>query len=95
MEAELGAGCFGAQAWEDTFYRDLRVVKRAFATAGYDLRYSRDPVMQGYYLRNQENLHAQVTREIQGSVGEVDPAQITIYRPPVGRTALSTRLHHH
>lgn len=80
VEAELGPGCFGAQAWEDTFYRDLRVVKRAFATAGFDLGYSRDPVKQGYYLRNQENLHAQVTREIQGSAGEVDPAQIAIYR---------------
>ena len=80
VEAELGPGCFGAQAWEDTFYRDLRVVKRAFATAGFDLRYSRDPEKLGYYLRNQESLHAQVIREIQGSAGEVDSAQITIYR---------------
>ena len=80
VEAELGPGCFGAQAWEDTFYRDLRVVKRAFTTAGFDLGYSRNPASPGYYLRNQESLHAQVTREIHGSASEVDPAQITIYR---------------
>ncbi len=80
VEAELGAGCFGAQAWEDTFYRDLRVVKHAFATAGFDLGYSRNPASPGYYLRYQESLHAQVIREIQGSAGEVDSAQITIYR---------------
>ena len=37
VESELGAGCFGGAAWQDTFYRDMRVVKQALATAGYSL----------------------------------------------------------
>lgn len=32
--------CFGTAAWEDTFYRDMRVVKLAFLVAGLILEYS-------------------------------------------------------
>lgn len=42
-----GSGCLGS-AWEDVFYRDMRVVKAALAAAGYRLRYSRDPKQTGY-----------------------------------------------
>ena len=37
VELRLGKNCFGASAWEDTFYRDMRLVKQAFETAGYRL----------------------------------------------------------
>ncbi|MEA3351230.1 MAG: hypothetical protein U9Q82_11455, partial [Chloroflexota bacterium] len=37
VEAELVKGCFGKSAWEDVFYRDMRVVKKAFQAAGYEL----------------------------------------------------------
>jgi len=28
VEGLLGKGCFGESAWEDTFYRDMRIVKK-------------------------------------------------------------------
>jgi hypothetical protein len=80
VEAELGSECFGDRAWGDNFYRDLRVVKRAFAAAGIELRYSRNPNSEGYYIKGQGVLHPQLASAIQGSVNEVDPAQIDIYR---------------
>ena len=30
---QLGKHCFGTSAWEDTFYRDMHVVKQAFKAA--------------------------------------------------------------
>jgi hypothetical protein len=30
LELKLGKNCFGASAWKDNFYRDMRVVKQAF-----------------------------------------------------------------
>lgn len=80
VEAELGSYCFGDRAWGDNFYRDLRVVKRAFASAGFELRYSRNPSTEGYYLKDQGALHPQLVNAIQGSVNEVDPEQIAIYQ---------------
>jgi len=38
VELRLGKNCFGASAWEDTFYRDMRLVKQAFETAGHRLQ---------------------------------------------------------
>ena len=29
VEFQLGRNCFGFSAWEDNFYRDLRIIKRA------------------------------------------------------------------
>lgn len=80
VEGELGKGCFGEAAWEDTFYRDMRVVKRALRAAGYELAYSRSRARSGYYLRDQPRLHPDLRRALDGSVAEVDPAQIAIYR---------------
>ncbi|MBI5825743.1 MAG: hypothetical protein HZB18_17075 [Chloroflexi bacterium] len=42
MEYRLGRNCFGSSA-EDTFYRDMRVVKQEFQAAGHVLEYSRNP----------------------------------------------------
>jgi hypothetical protein len=42
VELRLGKNCFGISAWEDTLYRDMRIVKQAFEAAGYRLLYSRN-----------------------------------------------------
>jgi len=39
VELRLGKNCFGVSAWQDTFYRDLRIVKQAFEAADYRLLY--------------------------------------------------------
>ena len=80
VEGELGKGCFGKAAWEDTFYRDMRVVKLALRAAGYELAYSRSHHQPGYYLRGEPSLHPDLARVLDGSVAEVDAAQIAIYR---------------
>jgi hypothetical protein len=80
VEAELGKGCFGEAAWQDTFYRDMRVIKKVLSQAGYELVYSRSRSRPGYHLRGQPPLHPHLARLLDGSVAEVDPAQITIYR---------------
>jgi hypothetical protein len=80
VEGELGTGCFGDVAWEDTFYRDMRAVKWALKAAGYELAYSRSRACMGYYLRDQPRLHPDLGRVLDGSVAEVDPAQIAVYR---------------
>lgn len=80
VEGALGVGCFGEAAWEDTFYRDMRVVKRALQEAGYQLAYSRSRGRPGYFLRGEAPLHPDLARVIAGSLEEVDPAQIAIYR---------------
>ena len=80
VEGALGVGCFGEAAWEDTFYRDMRVVKGALGAAGYQLAYSRSRGRPGYYLRGEAPLHPDLAGVVAGSLGEVDPAQIAIYR---------------
>jgi hypothetical protein len=87
VEGELGRGCFGKAAWEDTFYRDMSAVKAALKEAGFELAYSRGHLHRGYYLRGQPRLHPHVARILDGCVAEVDPAQIAIYRqlPPADR----------
>ena len=80
VEGKLGTGCFGKAAWQDTFYRDMRVVKQALHAAGYELAYSRRHIQPGYYLRHQPVVHPDLARILDGSAAEVDPAQIAIYR---------------
>ena len=80
LEGELGKGCFGDSAWEDNFYRDMRVVKLALKAAGYHLRYQRSLNRPGYYLEGQPILGSNLAGILNGSVAEVDPAQITIYK---------------
>jgi len=79
VDGELGKGCFGKAAWDDTFYRDVRVVKQALKADGYRLAYSRSKATPGYYLRGEPRLHANLARALDSSVADVDPAQIAIY----------------
>ena len=80
VEIRLGRGCFGSSAWQDTFYRDLRIVKQAFEAAGYRLLYSRNKQQPGYYLRGQPSLSSEFKHILQNSAAEVDQRQIDIYR---------------
>jgi hypothetical protein len=79
VELRLGKNCFGTSAWEDTFYRDMRVVKRAFQAAGYSLEYSRNKEHPGYNLRGQPALSPEFRQMVKSSAAEVDPRQINIY----------------
>ena len=79
-EFELGKNCFGAKAWEDIFYRDMRFVKKAFAQAGYSIKYSRDGLSPGYYLEHQPPLHPLLKKGIRGALEELDDQQIEIYK---------------
>jgi hypothetical protein len=80
VELRLRKDCFGTSAWEDTFYRDMRVVKGAFQAAGYQLEYSRNRENPGYYLRGEPTLSPAFRQMVQSSVAEADPRQIDIYR---------------
>jgi hypothetical protein len=80
VEAKLGKGCFGELAWKDVFYRDMRVVKKAFQAAGYQLVYSRSREKSGYYLREQDRVSSTLRKIIRGAVAEVDTAQVAVTR---------------
>ena len=79
-EYRLGRNCFGTSAWEDTFFRDMRMVKQAFQAAGYVLEYSRDRKNKGYYLKGQPTLSPEFSQMVKASAEEVDQRQIDIYR---------------
>ena len=79
VELRLGKNCFGASAWEDTFYRDMRIVKQVFETAGYRLLYSRNKKQPGYYLDEQPTLLFEIQQILKTSAAEVDQRQIDIY----------------
>lgn len=79
-EYRLGRNCFGISAWEDTFFRDMRMVKQAFQAAGYVLEYSRDRKNKGYYLKGQPALSPEFSQMVKASAEEVDQRQIDIYR---------------
>jgi hypothetical protein len=80
VEFRLGKSCFGLFAWQDTFYRDLRIVKLAFEAAGNRLLYSRNKEQPGYYLDGQPALSAEFRQILKTSAAEVDQRQIDIYR---------------
>jgi len=80
VELRLGRGCFGSSAWQDTFYRDLRIVKLAFEAAGYGLLYSRNKQQPGYYVDGQSALSSEFKQILKTSAAEVDQRQIDIYR---------------
>lgn len=80
VEGQLGKGCFGDAAWVDTFYRDMHLVKQALRSAGFQLAYSRSLNQAGYYLRNQPPISSELSVTLQGSLAEVDPAQIAIFK---------------
>jgi len=80
VEGFLGKGCFGTSAWEDVFYRDMRVVKKAFQAAGYDMAYCRKNNRPGYYLRGQGAISPELAKRIAGSVADVDSQQMAVTR---------------
>ena len=80
VEGFLGKGCFGKSAWEDVFYRDMRVVKKAFQAAGYGMAYSRKKNRPGYYLRGQGAISPELAKRIDGSVADVDSQQMAVTR---------------
>ncbi|MCX6053919.1 MAG: hypothetical protein NTZ74_03205 [Chloroflexi bacterium] len=75
----LGKKCFGTSAWEDIFYRDMRVVRQAFQAAGYLLKYSRNGERPGYYLHGQPALSTEFKQLVKASASEADQRQINIY----------------
>jgi len=80
VEGQLGKGCFGDASWEDTFFRDMQVVKQALSAAGYQPAYSRSPQRPGYYLRNQAKISSNLSSALDGCVSEVDFSQIAIFK---------------
>lgn len=80
VELGLGRGCFGSSAWQDTFYRDMRIVKHAFEAVGDRLLYSRNKQQPGYYLQGKPTLSSEFKQILQNSAAEVDQRQIDIYR---------------
>jgi len=79
-EYRLGRNCFGTSAWEDTFYRDMRVVKQAFQAVNYLLEYSRNREQPGYYLHGQPALSPEFKQLVKASAAEADQRQIDIYQ---------------
>ena len=79
VDQKLGKNCFGKSAWEDNFYRDMRVVKQAFSAAGFHLAYSRSRQRNGYYLVDQPPLSPELSQLLKNSASEVDQRQIDIY----------------
>ncbi len=80
VEGLLGAGCFGASAWEDAFYRDMCVAKKALAAAGFRAGYSRRPSLEGYYLAGQTAVSPRLSELLEHSAAEVDAAQMSVFR---------------
>jgi hypothetical protein len=79
VELRLGRGCFGSAAWQDTFYRDMRVVKKALGVADCPLLYSRNKQQPGYYLHGQTALSSEFKQILKASTAESDQRQIDIY----------------
>jgi hypothetical protein len=80
VEGKLGKACFGESAWEDTFYRDMQMVKRALGAASYQMAYCRSLRKPGYYLRNQPPISADLSAVMDGSIAEVNSSQIAILK---------------
>jgi len=78
VEGRLGWGCFGVLAWEDTFFRDMKVVKQAFHSASCRMAYSRRPQQPGYYLAGLPAVSSELVNILTSSVLEVDTAQVAI-----------------
>ena len=79
VEGLLGKGCFGETAFEDTFFRDMQVVRRALQAGGYQLAYRRGSP-SGYYLRGQPEISLELAAKLDGSVQELDPLQNKIFK---------------
>lgn len=80
VEQRLGKGIFGQCAWEDNFYRDMRLVKRAFRAAEQQLAYSRQARLTGYYLVGQPAISAELANILHHSLADTDPRQNAIFQ---------------
>ena len=80
VEFLMGFKVFEGKSWEDTFYRDMRVVKQALKEAGFELGYCRKKDNKGYYLAGEPRLSKIVQKEISGAIAELDDAQMIIYK---------------
>jgi hypothetical protein len=80
VEGKLGIDFFGTSAWVDIFFRDMQVVKRALHAAGFQVAYSRSRRHYGYYLRGQPAISADLSATMDGSLAEINPAQIMIFK---------------
>jgi hypothetical protein len=80
IEYRLGRHCFGTSAWEDTFYRDMRLVRQAFQAAGHVLEYSRNKGQNGYHLRGEPAVLAAFKQMLKAAAAEADPRQVAIYQ---------------
>lgn len=78
VEGLVGKGCFGHYSAEDVFYRDMRIVKRAFEATNYRLCYSRNRRQPGYYLAGQPTIAPELVLLLRQSEAETDKAQIRI-----------------
>jgi len=76
----MGFKSFEEKSWEDTFYRDMRVVKQALREAGFEVKYSRKKNNDGYYLEGMSRLSKEVKKEIAGAIAELDEEQVKIYK---------------
>jgi hypothetical protein len=80
VEGKLGKSVFGVSAWEDSFFRDMQVVKQALRAAGYQPAYSRSSGKSGYFLRDQAAISSDLEKILDGCIAEVNPAQIEIIK---------------
>lgn len=80
VEFKLGKNCFGTSAWEDNFYRDMRIVKCAFKAANMQLLFSRNRQRPGYYLAGEPELSSDFRQLLDGSANDLDQRQIDVYR---------------
>ena len=80
VEFLMGFKSFEEKSWEDTFYRDMRVVKQALKEAGFEVKYSRRKNESGYYLAGGSRLSIEVKKEIAGAIAELDEEQMKIYK---------------
>ena len=94
VDGILGRNAFGRSAVNDTFYRDIRAVKRAFLTAGYTLAYRRNKPYPGYHLVGEPVVSRQVTEELAGAAAELDLVQMNILKKmlPAERASLGTSI---
>lgn len=79
VEILLERDCFG-QSPQDTFHRDMAVVRQALAKAGHRLVCSRGRGRTGYYIEGRPSLDERMQQLIVGAAAEVDPRQIAVSR---------------
>ena len=72
----LGLGCFGATPFE-TLTQDMEAVRQTFAAEGHTLERNE---RGGYYVVGRSLGDPYLKKLIEGSIAEVDPKQIAIYR---------------